>query len=335
MRRGACGSIARLREIVQSKPNMAARNYLKHFHRRRREKNKGKINNTSQLHLIYSTGRNKHGRLEDLEDYIDESFQRVVMGKPKQPAATPSSKRSRPEDSPGAASSSDGEFMEILTSINAKLDTFDARLSLVEILHKEFQALRESLEYSQQQVSQLAEENNTLKGSVKTLTEETRRLREENSHIKDTVLDLQARSMRDNLVFSGIPENNEENTEATIKNFILKNLKLPADTVNNISFHRAHRLGGRRQEGQRPRPIVVKFVHFKQKELVKGRGRELRGTDFSVNDQFPKEILERRRRLFPVRRKFIDGGSRAVIAVDKLYVNGQLYRDKEVTPWLY
>ena len=78
---------------------------------------------------------------------------------------------------------------------------------------------------------------------------------------------------------------------------------------------------------------VVKFEHFKQKELVRSRGRELRGTDFSVNDQFPKEILERRRCLFPVRRKFIDGGTRAVIAVDKLYVNSQLYRD--VTPWLY
>ncbi|XP_065325883.1 NLR family CARD domain-containing protein 3-like [Pelmatolapia mariae] len=45
----------------------------------------------------------------------------------------------------------------------------------------------------------------------------------------------------------------------------------------------------------RPRPIVAKFGHFKQKEQVKSRGRELKGTDFSVNDQFPREILERRR----------------------------------------
>ncbi|KAM4530052.1 uncharacterized protein PAE49_022712 [Odontesthes bonariensis] len=86
----------------------------------------------------------------------------------------------------------------------------------------------------------------------------------------------------------------------------------------------------RRPDHQRPRPIVAKFEHFERKELVKSRGRELRGTDFSVNDQFPKEILDRRRRLFPLRKKFIEENSRAVIAVDKLYVNVQVDK-QEIT----
>ncbi len=77
------------------------------------------------------------------------------------------------------------------------------------------------------------------------------------------------------------------------------------------------------------------FGYFKQKEQVKSRGRELKGTDFSVNDQFPKEILERRKILFPIRRSLIQKGSRAVIAVDRLYVDGQLYRNLSTTPWLY
>jgi len=80
---------------------------------------------------------------------------------------------------------------------------------------------------------------------------------------------------------------------------------------------------------------VAKFEHYKQNVQVRGCGRELRGMDFSVNDQFPKEILERRRVLFPIRRKFMEGGSRAVIAVDKLFINRQLYRDQETTPWLF
>ena len=80
---------------------------------------------------------------------------------------------------------------------------------------------------------------------------------------------------------------------------------------------------------------MAKFEHYKQKVEVRGRGRELRGMDFSVNDQFSKEILERCRVLFPIRRKFKEGGSRAVIAVDKLFINGQLYRDQDTTPWLF
>ena len=35
----------------------------------------------------------------------------------------------------------------------------------------------------------------------------------ENKIIKETILDLQARSMRDNLIFSGIPENSPDNPE--------------------------------------------------------------------------------------------------------------------------
>ncbi|KAL0161314.1 hypothetical protein M9458_045039, partial [Cirrhinus mrigala] len=120
--------------------------------------------------------------------------------------------------------------------------------------------------------------------------------------------------------------------EATVKSFIKTYLKLPEDTVENICFERVHRLGAKKPGAPRPRPIVAKFGYFKQKEQVKSRGRELKGTDFSVNDQFPKEILERRKVLFPIRRSLIQKGSRAVIAVDRLYVDGRLYRDVSTTP---
>jgi len=207
-------------------------------------------------------------------------------------------------------------------------------MSLLEILYREFQALWESLEFSQQQVQTLAAENAAL-GSVKSLTEGMSRISDENKRIKESIIDLQARSMRDNLVFSGIPEQADEDPELTVKNYIQNQLKLPGDAVKNITFHRVQRLGGKRPDARRPRPIVAKFEHYQQKVQVRGRRRELRGTDFSVNDQFPKEILERRRVLFPIRRKFMEGGSRAVIAVDKLFVNGQLYRDQDTTPWLF
>ncbi|XP_076862642.1 uncharacterized protein LOC143514846 [Brachyhypopomus gauderio] len=251
------------------------------------------------------------------------------------PDKTPSTKRSRAEASPGAASPHTCNTADILESINTKLSRFDARLALVEILHQEFQVLRESVEFSQQQVEALAAENTVLRESVKSLTEGMTRLSEENKKIKETVIDLQSRSMRDNLIFAGIPEKADEDPETTVKTFIQTHLKISEATVKTISFHRVHRLGGKRPDARRPRPIVAKFEHFKQKELLKSRGRELKGTNFSINDQFPKEILERCKVLFPIRKSFIQAGSRAVISVDKLYVNGQLYRDTNTTPWLF
>lgn len=257
----------------------------------------------------------------------------------KQPelASTPSireSKRAREEVSSDAISLPE-ITMDVLLSIEKKLDSFDARLNLVEILHREFQQLRESLEFSQKQVETLAAENADLKVSVKTLTEGINQISADNKKLKESIIDLQARSMRDNLVFAGIPEKADENPEETIKTFIHKELKLPLVTVNSIGFHRVHRIGGKRPDSRRPRPIVAKFVSFKQKEQVKKQGRELKGTNFGVNDQFPKEILDRRRALFPIRKKAITEGARAVIAVDKLFINGHLYRDSNITPWLF
>ncbi|KAL0151947.1 hypothetical protein M9458_052754 [Cirrhinus mrigala] len=280
---------------------------------------------------------NSEENLETLQEYIDWCFDVIVMKKNQNACSpvkseTPSSKRSRPADSPETTSPTGKSFTDILDSIDKRLSSFDARLSLVEILHREFKSLRGSLEFSQQQVETLAAENASLRDSVKSLTENVTHLNEENKKIKETVIDLQARSMRDNLVFSGIPESAEEDAEATVKSFIKTYLKLPEDTVENICFERVHRLGAKKPGAPRPCPIVAKFGYFKQKEQVKSRGRELKGTDFSVNDQFPKEILERRKVLFPIRRSLIQKGSRAVIAVDRLYVDGRLYRDLSTTP---
>lgn len=276
--------------------------------------------------------------LASLTDYIDHCYNTIVMGKPNRtstPSTSSQAKRPRDNDSPGAISSPGNDSSDVLISIDKKLSSLDARLSLLEVLHKEFQAIRQSLEFSQQQVETLTAENAGLRESVKSLTEGMTRLSEENKKIKERVIDLQARSMRDNLVFSGIPEQTGEDAELTVKNFIQTHLKLPEETVRNISFHRVHRLGGKRPGDNRPRPIGAKFVSFKQKEQVKSQGRQLKGTNFGVNDQFPKEILDRRRVLFPIREKSIAEGSRAVIAVDKLFINGQLYRDPNITPWLY
>ena len=52
--------------------------------------------------------------------------------------------------------------------------------------------------------------------------------------------------------------------------------------------------------GNRPRAIIACFANFKQKEMAKSRGRELRNTDFGMNDHFPTEINERRKNSIPL-----------------------------------
>lgn len=85
----------------------------------------------------------------------------------------------------------------------------------------------------------------------------------------------------------------------------------------------------------RLRPIVTKFEHFKQKELVQQQGRQLRGTDYGLNDQYPPEIVCRRKVLLSIRKQKISEGKRAALSVDKLYIDGQLFKDTDITPWLF
>lgn len=78
---------------------------------------------------------------------------------------------------------------------------------------------------------------------ITTLTSKVNNLTSENNQMKETILDLQCRSMPDNLIFSDIPEATQENPEETIKEFMHSTLKLPMTTVNTISFHHVHRIG--------------------------------------------------------------------------------------------
>lgn len=66
--------------------------------------------------------------------------------------------------------------------------------------------------------------------------------------------------MRDNLIFEGIVETLEKNTEEVLREF----LKSEMDITEEPQFQRVHRMGKRVQG--RHRPIIAKFVLFKERE---------------------------------------------------------------------
>jgi len=48
-----------------------------------------------------------------------------------------------------------------------------------------------------------------------------------------------------------------------------------------------------------------------------------------------KKIREKKRELKTKHKQMIKEGKRAILTVDKLYIDGQLFKDKDITPWLY
>ena len=77
---------------------------------------------------------------------------------------------------------------------------------------------------------------------------------------------------------------------------------------------------------------MVKFLRFKQKEALKQAAPSaLKGTSFGVNEQFPKEIAERRRQLLPIMKEHKRNGLRATLAFDKLHTDSATFIVKEIS----
>ena len=149
----------------------------------------------------------------------------------------------------------------------------------------------------------------------------------------DKLVDLQWRSMRENLVFSGIkepklPREEYENVELSLRNFLRDEMDIDKD----IQFDRIHRLGKFDYDQIYPRPIIAKFEKFKDKEFVrKAAPAALGGKHFGVNEQFPVEIENKRKLLYPEAKKARpDKLNKVRMVKDKLYVNGTEITVKEV-----
>lgn len=81
-----------------------------------------------------------------------------------------------------------------------------------------------------------------MKGQMTKVQKSVREVTRENIQLKEKILEITMRSMQDNLIFSGIPEEKDESVEQTLKTFFSKELGINKETVQQIEFSRVHRL---------------------------------------------------------------------------------------------
>lgn len=111
------------------------------------------------------------------------------------------------------------------------------------------------------------------------------------------------------------------NVEDTLRQFL--NCEMQIDT--EIRFDRVHRLGKPRYNQTNPRPIIARFEKYKDKEFVRlAAPKCLAGKRYGVREQFPSEIEEQRKLLYPIAKEYRQNKNNVVRLVrDKLYVNGR------------
>ena len=165
-----------------------------------------------------------------------------------------------------------------------------------------------------------------------TLQDKQQDINQKQQETCEKLTDIQWRSMRDNLIFSGIPEERQfrekgENCEEVIQNLISTELQIP----DQISIDCAHRLGRFNPRHAYPHPIVAKSTYFKDKERVrKAAPKKLRDTNIWVKEQYPQEIELKRKQLYePAKRVRQDPNNKVRLVRDKLFINNRQYMPNE------
>ncbi|XP_040068339.3 uncharacterized protein LOC115324279 [Ixodes scapularis] len=203
------------------------------------------------------------------------------------------------ETNPGPVTSS-----EILSELQ-KL--FAGQTKLIE----EVKGLKSQLQITDRTISDLGRRMTDLEGhyqGLSTLRAEVEATVTRAAHAARQVSDLEARvddtenrSRRKNLIFYGVPDPSPTETFAQSEQRIIRLCsELFEVTLDSKEIERAHRLG--RHSIERPRTIIVNFSFFKTKEAILSNGRKLKGTNFSMGEDFSRSVRNARKHLLAFAR---------------------------------
>ena len=157
-----------------------------------------------------------------------------------------------------------------------------------------------------ERVNQLELELSTLKDQLKT--------HDEYSNCENTLL------------FLGIEENAYFTAEEAIRNIMKTMIFLPTQMPYTVSFKSVIRIGSCNKQRNRPRPISVTLASFRDREVVRKASPCLRNTDYAIREQFPIEVLNRRRLLTPLLRDARKKNRYAVLYRDVLRIDNEEWR---------
>lgn len=248
-------------------------------------------------------------------------------------------KCSNNEDPDTRLAPSNADLMKYLKKIDDRLLNMEKRLGKLEILEKKvdnferemsrlWTQIQEQNKKSNERLSVVEDRVESADFNLGLTNEKVISLEKENNSLKEDFIYLQSQSMRNNLIFANIeeaPSGVQENTEEKLRSFLEEKMKIAKEQVNRIAFERVHRMGPIMQGNTRK--IVAKFTLFKDREMVRKQWKTLDNTPFYVHEQFPKEVVARRRQLIPKLKDAKKNGANAWISYDTLYINGKAQRN--------
>ncbi|CAB4032727.1 Hypothetical predicted protein [Paramuricea clavata] len=195
-----------------------------------------------------------------------------------------------------------GKLYKMMQTVLVKLETLDLINERILSVEQNVKSLTESIEFAHGEISDLKEEMVKREETEGENYSQIKELEDWNRRLQDSVVDLKARSMRDNLLFHNIDEAEEEDCTEVIYSLLEEKLDMP-EARSSIKIDRAHRVGRKRDGRRKLRAIVAKFYFFPDREKIRFNAKKLRGTKIGISEQFPEETEKVCQTLYPEMRR--------------------------------
>lgn len=234
---------------------------------------------------------------------------------------------------------SNSEIMKHLIKIESKLENIDIKLKTLDVLESKVDKFERDLKSLWLNVHDTKKDTDDkllkfddrishVEISNAEKLSKLESLEKENDQIKEDLSYLRSQSMRNNLIFGGISESLNEKateTENKLREHLVNKLGLAQDTVDALKIERAHRMGYQSTDPSKliNRKIVCKFAYFKDRETVRKQHFKLDGKQFFMHEQFPPEVVAKRKRLIPKLREARAKNHNAWISYDTLFIDGK------------
>lgn len=134
--------------------------------------------------------------------------------------------------------------------------------------------------------------------------------------------DLENRSRKNNLILYGIDEDPSETPEELVEK-IKTNIFEEKLKISVSSIERCHRLG---KKNEKARPVIIKLLDYRDKVEILKSCPKLKGTPFSVSEDFSKKVREIRKKLWQSSAEEREAGSKVKMIFDKLSIDKKIYR---------
>lgn len=227
------------------------------------------------------------------------------------------------------------EIWKLLHQVNNKLDSVNNEQSRIsKEIYQSGGILEqvEKLESLSGAIGELEGDSSNQRFEMRQLKSIMIKQSQEIDSLKRRCLDLESRSMRENIVIHGEIELAHENPFTVVRSVMIK-LNIPnADT---IEIERAHRMGAKNNKSHRL--LVAKLLRFTDTVKVMKAAREAATAANSkpiITQQLPIELLEQRKLLGSIAYEAKQKDSKVTTRMqnNRLFINNELYKPSLVTP---